>query len=173
VEARLLARAEGKTVTQLKVAARRAVLRADASAATRRLVAAIRDRHVRVFPGADGMGSLSAVMSLPVPAACRGALDAYAEECRTPGDDRTKEQRMADCLVDLILRPGVNGPAQIGLTVVAGVDTLTGGDEPGEIDGQPVPAVVVRELAYALGLLPRPDEPEAETEPAEAATVEP
>ena len=64
---------------------------------------------------------------------------------------------MLDCLADLILRPGINPPVQIGLTVVAGVDTLTGGDEPGEVDGHPVPAVLVRELAYTLGLLPRPE----------------
>ena len=66
---------------------------------------------------------------------------------------------MADCLADLILRPGINPPVQIGLTLVAGVDTLAGGDEPGELDGHPVPAVLVRELAYTLGLLPRPDDP--------------
>ena len=160
VEARLLARAAGKTVAQLRVAARRAVLRADAAAAARRLAAAIRDRGVRMFPGQDGMGSLAAVLTLPVAAACRRALAAYAEACTTPGDERTLDQRMADCLADLILRPGVNGPVQVGLTVVAGVDTLAGGDEPGEVDGHPVPAVLVRELAYTLGLLPRPDEPD-------------
>ena len=81
---------------------------------------------------------------------------------------------MADCLADLILRPGINPPVQIGLTVVAGVDTLSGGEEPGEVDGHPVPAILVRELAHALGLLPRPDEPErvepeAATEPEPAA----
>jgi hypothetical protein len=65
---------------------------------------------------------------------------------------------MVDCLADLVLRPGETGlpPVQAQLTVVAAVDTLRGGDEPGEIDGHPVPAAVVRELAYALGLLPRP-----------------
>jgi hypothetical protein len=138
------------------------------------------------------MAELSAVMTLPVARACWRALEAYAEDCRTPGDERTKEQRMADCLVDLILRPGINGPVQIGLTVVAGVTTLSGGDEPGEIDGHPVPADMVRELAYTLGLLPRPDtaapdpaasatepetateqEPEPETEPASKTENEP
>jgi hypothetical protein len=49
------------------------------------------------------------------------------------------------------------------------VDTLRGGDEPGEIDGHPVPAAVVRELAYALGLLPRP---ETDVAQAEAAATE-
>ena len=146
VEARLLARAEGKTVAQLREAARRAVLRADAAAAAKRLARALRDRSVRLHPGNDGMAELSAVMSIPVARACWRALEAYAEDCRTPGDDRTKDQRMTDCLVDLILRPGVNGPVQIGLTVVAGVDTMSGGDEPGEVDGHPVPAVAVREL---------------------------
>jgi hypothetical protein len=165
VEARLLARADGKTVAWLRHAARRAVLRADAAAATQRLARAIRDRGVRLFPGQDGMGSLAAVMAMPVAQACRKALAAYAEECTTPGDERTLEQRMVDCLVDLILRPGLNPPVQIGLTLVAGVDTMAGGDQPAEIDGQPVPAILARELAYSLGVLPRP----ATFEGAEAA----
>jgi hypothetical protein len=65
---------------------------------------------------------------------------------------------MADCLADLVLRPGATDrpPVQVSLTVVAPAATLLGGDEPGEIDGEPVPAAVVRELAYALGLMPRP-----------------
>ena len=43
------------------------------------------------------------------------ALEAYAEDCATPGDERTKDQRMADCLADLILRPGdQRPPVQIG-----------------------------------------------------------
>jgi len=67
-----------------------------------------------------------------------------------------------------MLRPGAAGepPVSIDLTVVASVPTLTGGDEPGEIDGHPVPAMVVRELAHTLGLLPRPESPErTDTEP--------
>ena len=181
VEARLLARVEGKTVAQLREAARRAVLRADAAAAARRLARAIRERSVRLQPGADGMAELAAVMTLPVARACLRALEAYAGDCRTPGDGRTKEQRMADCLVDLILRPGINPPVQIGLTLVAGVNTLAGGDQPGEVDGHPVSAAEVRELAYALGLLPRPQPPAPDTtlctpapdtEPAPPAEVE-
>jgi hypothetical protein len=163
VEACLLARAAGKTVAQLKVAARRAVLRADASAAARRLAEVIRDRTVRVHPGEDGIATLTITMPTPVALACRKALEAYAEDCTIPGDERTKDQRMTDCLADLILRPGADGepPVRIDLTVVASVNTLNGGDEPAEIDGHPVPAILVRELAHTLGLLPRPEEPEA------------
>src|SRR5215208_6899750 len=130
-----------------------------AAAATQRLARAIRDRSVRLFPGQDGMASLAAVLTLPVALACRKALAAYAEECATPGDERTLDQRMADCLAELILRPGVNPPVQIGLTLVAGVDTMAGGDQPAELDGQPIPAILARELAYTLGLLPRPETP--------------
>jgi hypothetical protein len=82
---------------------------------------------------------------------------------------------MVDCLADLILRPGENGlpPVQAQLTLVAGVHTMIGGNEPGEVDGHPVPAVVVRELAHALGLLPRPDHPvEPAAESSAASTVE-
>jgi hypothetical protein len=42
---------------------------------------------------------------------------------------------------------------------------MAGGDQPAEIDGQPVPAILARELAYSLGVLPRP----ATFEGAEAA----
>jgi hypothetical protein len=171
VEARVLARAEGKTRTQLRVAARRAVLRADANAAIKRAAAAIRDREVRLYPGDDGMGSLSIRLPIPVARACLRALEQTAEACAVEGDTRTKAQRMADCFTDLILRPGSTGlpPVQVQLTLVAAVRTLLGGDEPGEIDGDPVPAAMVRELAYTLGLLPRPEIPE-ESPSAEADT---
>ena len=63
---------------------------------------------------------------------------------------------MVDCLADLILRPGrQRPPVQIGLTLVAGVDTMTGGDEPGELDGQPVPG----RDGPRTGLHPRPAPP--------------
>jgi hypothetical protein len=174
VEARVLAGAGGRTRGQLTAVTRRAVLRADAAAAAQRLAAAVRDRAVRLFGGDDGMATLSAAMSAPVAAACYAALEAYAQDCVTPGDERSTGQRMVDCLAELILRPGVNPPVQVNLTAVAPVATLTGGDEPAEINGEPVPAVLVRELAHTLGLLPRPEQaqPEPPTEP-DPATAEP
>jgi hypothetical protein len=156
VEADVLAGAAGKTVSALRATAQRAVLRADAAAAVRRAATAIRERQVRLFSGEDGMATLSTVLAGPLAAACYTALEAYAQNCAVPGDERTKDQRMVDCLVDLILRPGINGPIQVQLQVVATAGTLTGGQEPGEVNGEPVPALMVRALAYALNLLPRP-----------------
>src|SRR3954469_16020811 len=175
VEEKVLSRAAGRTVSQLRDSARRAVLRADASVATRRLATAIRDRQVRVFPGRDGMAGLSATLPVPVALACRSALERFAEAYRTPDDERTKDQRMVDCFADLILRPGATGlpPVQAQLQIVATAATLTGGGEPGEIDGGGVPAAVGRGLASAPGLLSRPDapadEPATVDEPATAA----
>jgi hypothetical protein len=39
---------------------------------------------------------------------------------------------------------------------VATLETMLGGGEPGQVEGHLVPAEMVRELAYALGLMPRP-----------------
>jgi hypothetical protein len=79
---------------------------------------------------------------------------------------------MADCLLDLILRPGEHGlaPVQAQLTVVATVQTMLGGDDPGEVGGDVVPAGTVRALARALGLLP--DEPPTAEASKEAPTDE-
>ncbi|HEV7871349.1 MAG TPA: DUF222 domain-containing protein [Modestobacter sp.] len=154
-EERLLARIDGKTCSQLRVAARRVVQRLDAEALAQRVVEAIRDRRISVYPGDDGMATLSAVLPAPVARAVQDALRQYAEAAAMEGDERTLGQRMVDCLVDLVLRPGEHGmaPVQARLTVVAAVETLLGSDEPGEVDGDLVPAELVRQLAASLGLM--------------------
>ncbi len=176
-EARLLARVGGKTPPQLREAARRVVARLDADAVTRRAAAAARERGVRLYPGVDAMATLAAVLPLPVARAVHDALGRYADAATTPGDGRTRAQRMADCLTDLVLRPGEHGmaPVQARLTIVAAVRTLLGGDAagadtPGEIDGEMVPAAVVRALAVTLGLMP-PEDESVEEEPVEAQSV--
>jgi hypothetical protein len=167
-EARLLARVDGKTHGQLRVAARRVVQKLDADALVKRIDEAIRQRRVVLYPGDDGMATLSAVLPTPVARSVLDALRQYAEAAATGGDERTTAQRMVDCLVDLVLRPGEHGmpPVQARLTLVAAVETLLGSDEPGEVDGDLVPAEMVRQLATALGLLPAP-EPTAEPGPSQ------
>ncbi|MCZ2839385.1 HNH endonuclease signature motif containing protein [Modestobacter sp. VKM Ac-2985] len=156
-EARLLARLGHKTPTQLRAAAHRVVQRLDGQAISRRVEAALRERGVAVHPTGDGLGTLSVTnLPLPVLRAVEDALRQYADAASSPDDCRTRQQRMVDCLVDLILRPGDHGlaPVQAQLTVLATVRTLLGGDDPGEISGDVVPAEMVRALARALGLLP-------------------
>jgi hypothetical protein len=160
VEADLLAWVgRRKTVTtpaQPGDKARCEVTRRNARDAARRPARALRERGVSVRPGrTDGMGEVTVICSLPEAQALQRALVAYADAVPTdpdPGTARTRGQKMVDRLFDLVLRPGENGlpPIQVLLTVVASMGTLLGGDAPGEVDGQVVPAEVVRQPLRAL-----------------------
>jgi Domain of unknown function (DUF222) len=179
-EARLLGRVAGRTPSQLRAAARRVAARLDAAGVAQRMAQAIRDRRVSVYPGTDGMATLATVLPVPVARAVESALEQYAEQACVDGDERGKAQRMADCLVDLVVRPGDHGlaPVQANLTMVAPVGTLLGGNEPGEINGDLIPAEMVRQLAITLGLIPADDPAAPEpvchaNEPADGAAGEP
>ena len=176
VEEEVLPRAPRQTPPALKASVRRAVARIDAAAAADRLTKAVRDRHVRLDDRDDGMSALTTLLTTPVGRACREALSAYAKACEYDEngdrDPRTHEQRMADCLADLILRPHAEHPAvRLVLTLIASVDTVTGqgagADAPGELESDLVSAAQVRELAYQFGLMPRP-EPTADADPTAA-----
>ena len=161
VEARLLDWMAGRVTTpaQLAAKARRLGLLVDARDSARRLAEAVRQRGVSVRPDhRDGMAQAVALLTVPEAAAMVDALGRYADALDEPGDERTRNQKMADCLLDLVLRPGENGlaPVQAHLTVVAALSTLAGGDQPGEIAGQVVPAEMVRVLVRALGPRPTP-----------------
>ena len=157
VESGLLAWASGRVTTpaQLGARARREVLRRDARAAVRALERALRERGVSWSPGrVDGMGSVTAELTLPESRALVAALgrcaDAVEDEPGAPV--RTRGQKMADCLLDLVLRPTEHDlpPVQVALTLVAPVACALGGDQPAEIDGEPVPAHMARELLRAV-----------------------
>ncbi|MGY1650955.1 DUF222 domain-containing protein [Geodermatophilus sp. SYSU D01119] len=180
IEAHVLRLLGSKTPPQLGDCARRIVLRKDAEAAGRRLVAAVRGRGVRMHDRRDGSATLVIDLPLPTCAAIHRALEAYAEQNRVEGDERTRQQRMADALADLVLRPGEDGrpPVAVALTLVVALETMLGGSEPGLVEGAVVPAEMVRELAYTLGLLPRPaaevnDLPAEDGEPTGAEPTDP
>lgn len=155
-EERLVPRAVGRAPSSWRPMVRRLVMKLDAEAIQARVAEAVRLRKVVVHPAPDGMATLSATLPAPVARAVEDALRQHATAARVPGDERTQGERMADCLVDLLLDPGGHGmtPVQAQLTIVATVRTLLGGDDPGEVSGDVVPASVVRDLATALGLLP-------------------
>src|SRR4051794_14368600 len=126
IEAHVLRLLGDKTPPQLGDCARRIVLRRDAEAAARRLVAAVRDRGVRLVDRRDGTGTVQIDLPLPVCAAIYRALEAQAQQARVDGDERTKQQRMADVVADLILRPGEHGlpTVTVALTLVATLETM-------------------------------------------------
>ena len=168
VEAELLRWAASRVVTpaQLGAKARREVARRDARAAARRLQEALKERGVHLRPhSVDGMATVTVVATMPEAQALYRALCDCAKTLDgADGDPRTRGQKMVDCLLDLVLRPGETDlpPVQVLLTVVASIATLAGGDAPGEVDGQVVPAEMIRELLTALTAARQPDVTSAE-----------
>ncbi|MGY1669245.1 DUF222 domain-containing protein [Geodermatophilus sp. SYSU D00710] len=158
MEAELLAwvatRHQVTTPAQLGDRVRRVVARHNARDAARDLDRALEQRGVTVRPDRTaGMSVVSALLTTPEAHALVATLGAHADALPTdPADTRTRGQKMADCLLDLVLRPGETGlpPVQVALTVVAPVGALLGGDQPCEVDGQVVPAELVRALLAAL-----------------------
>jgi len=172
---RWMAARDVTTPAQLGAKVRRELLARDVRTAARDLEEALRRRGVYARPDrVDGMAVLSALVTVPEAEAMLSALGRYADALDDQeGPGRTRQQKMADCLLDLVLRPGETNlpPVQAHLTLVAPVATMVGGDAPGEISGQPVPAELVRALARALGLVPdvapadaRPDAPSVDPE---------
>ncbi|RBY95587.1 HNH endonuclease [Blastococcus sp. TF02-8] len=169
VEAEILRWAAGRVVTpaQLNAKVRREVARRDVRSAARDLTRAMARRGVHLRPDVvDGMASVTVVATMPEAQALYRALSGCAEAlAEDETDTRTRGQKMVDCLLDLVLRPGETDvpPVQVLLTVVASLATLAGGDEPGEVDGQLVPAEMVRHLLASLaGMHPAPERPAPE-----------
>ena len=166
------ARRQVTTPPQLADRLRRIGLGRDAKQEADELLAALKERGVWVRPDRrPGMAGLQALLSGPEAQAVVDVLGRHADALDDPADRRSRGEKMADVLLDLVLRPGETDlpPVQAQLTLVAGVRTLLGGSAPGEIGGEPVPAELVRAVARAFGLLPAP----ACEEPGPAPTPQP
>lgn len=145
VEARVLPRAGVQTAPQLRAALKRAVLQVDPDGQRRREQAARGDRRVVCTPLADGMAELYALLPAPQAAAI---YDRVSRMARTGGSDqRTADQRRADCFADLLL--GSRRPVTARINVTVAATTLLGEDpQPGYLDGYgPISAEAAREIA--------------------------
>lgn len=155
VEAKVLARAGGRTYSELRQSVRRAVLAADPAASEDRRQQAIADRRVERCPLRDGMAALTWTASAERIEAFYVWLTAQARQIKATGDQRSLDQIRSDILADI----GADGLAydrlpteqgrapQIGVLVA--LPTLMGlDDEPGELRGHgPIPASVARRIA--------------------------
>nr|WP_279432626.1 HNH endonuclease signature motif containing protein [Geodermatophilus obscurus] len=154
----MAARTRVTTPAALADRVRRVVTGLNARDAARDLARALQRRGISVREDhALGMSVVTLVCSTPEAQAFYRALSACADALDVePGDGRTRGQRLVDCLLDLVLRPGQSGlpPVQALLTIVASVHTALGGDAAGEVDGKPVPAEMARQLARAFAGLP-------------------
>ena len=162
VEAVVLPQATGLSITRLRALVRSELIRADPAAADLRRKKAERDADVTAHGVGDGMAELRARMPLPDAAEIRARVDADARAAKAAGDERPIGQ-----LRSLALHARVTSPAQeqstvsAHLEVVASLDTLESaasgapgmGREPVLVDGEPVTAVLARNLLERLDAL--------------------
>ena len=179
VQDRVLPRAAGQTVGQLRASLARAVLSADPAGAETRHQRAAADRRVVLTPLPDGMAELWALLPADGATTVYSAIDTMARRAAAPGDDGGMDARRADALVDLagaaldhrgVPRPRESHPfsavadsgtrlvrtpgrcdhrPRIHLTVPAA--TVLGlAEEPGELAGYgAIPAAMARRIAAA------------------------
>src|SRR3954466_862091 len=171
VEAMVLPRATGLSISRLRALVRAELIKVDPAAADRRRKKAERDADVTVRGMGDGMGELRAFMPYPEAAELRAVADADARAAKAAGDERPIGMLRSLALHDRVTFPGRERPAvSAHLEVVASLDTLESaaagapgqGCEPGLVGGgagpaggEPVTAALARELLERLdGLCP-------------------
>jgi hypothetical protein len=157
VEEAVLPDAPEQDANELARATRKVIARLDPDGAEDRHAVRKRERKVKYFPLDDGMAGLYAELAAADALAIYRKIDDLAHQAKTPGDARITDERRADVLTDLLLRPGNprnhngggrgGGKALIQVTIAA--TTLMGLDEQaGELAGYgPITASVARMLA--------------------------
>jgi hypothetical protein len=159
VEARVLARAPHQSVGAFRAAVHRAVLAVDPAGEEEQHRRQLEDRRVIGRPVGSGMGELWALLGVDDMAAVLTRLDAIVAK-KTPGDERSADQRRADAFVALLLGT-TTGDADLsgvaswqgrapGVHVTVAASTLLGLDQhPGDLDGYgPIPAAMARAIAF-------------------------
>ena len=104
VEARVLARAGGQTVAELRRSVRREVLAVDAAQAGERAAGVRRDREVRRYGGEDGEATLGMVGPAPAVEPVWRVVDAAAGRQPGPGNEPPVAARRFDALRALVHR---------------------------------------------------------------------
>jgi hypothetical protein len=179
VEAAVLPRAGGLSITGLRAAARRELLRHDAAAANRRRREAERAADVTLRPARDGLATLASLGPAPLTTAIWQTIDSYARMAKADGDPRSLGQLRVGVLGDLVLRPWDTSRSSVTahVTVVAPLATLESGvaghdacavghppspdgtpdscgrGEPADVNGEPITAAQLRKLLEQLDVL--------------------
>jgi len=144
---------DGVGTARLAGQVRARVAATDPAAVVRRQRRAESERRVSVRPAPDGMAYLSGLLSLTQAVACYAALDrdataiVAAGDPTHPGRPRSKQQVMADLLVERITGQATADAVPVTVSLVMSDATLLGaGHEPAHVPGHgPVPAQVARE----------------------------
>ncbi|WP_422744458.1 HNH endonuclease [Mycobacterium sp. WMMD1722] len=139
------ARFDGWSNARVAAEAKRIAARLDVAAVVDRTAKATADRRVTIRPAPDTMVYVTAL--LPV-AQGVGVFAALKRQADTTYDERSRDQVMADTMVERVTGRPAEQPVSVSLNLVLADTTLVGDDEePGWCEGYgPVPAAVVRAL---------------------------
>lgn len=134
-------------------AAAKVAYRLDPHAVTARASRAAQDRGVSLRPAPDVMSRLSALFPVTDGVATMAALTQAADEARVAGDPRSRQQVMADTLVERVTgRSRAEGVDVVVGLVMTDRTAFDGDQEPALVpDHGPVPAPWARELLAGCG----------------------
>jgi hypothetical protein len=123
---RIAAQLPALGVKQAVAVARRVVIELDQQAVVNRAAKARQDRRVSCRPAPDTMAVLSALLPCEDGVRTYAALRAHADSLKGAGDTRSRDQIMADTLVERVTgqSPAEGRPVEIGLVMTG--DALFG-----------------------------------------------
>jgi uncharacterized protein DUF222 len=119
----------------------------DPAGYTRRGRTARKDRRVTLRPAPDTMSVLSGLLPVEQGVACLAALRAAADTATATGDDRSRDQVIADTFVERLTGQTRAADVNVEVGIVLPVDALTDPNVPGELLGHgPLPGGIIADL---------------------------
>lgn len=149
VDEQLAGQLAGLSPKRAHAAARRLAIQAGPSAAVARAGRAREDRRVGVRPAPDTMTVLTALLPCEQGVAAYAALRRHADTLTSAGDERSRDQIMADTLVQRLTGQASPGAVSAEIALVMTDATLFAGDDtPADLTGYgPIPATLARTIA--------------------------
>ena len=129
--------------------ARRLAYEADRAAYVARGRTARKDRRVGLRPAPDTMSVLSGLLPVEQGVACLAALRRHTDEVVATGDTRTRDQIMADTLVERVTGQARATDVNVEVGIVLPADALLDPDAGGAADVTgygPIPAEIAHEM---------------------------
>ncbi|MFT4297415.1 MAG: DUF222 domain-containing protein [Micropruina sp.] len=153
VDAELGPKLAAMSTHEVGTEARKAAYRLDPHSVIARIGQAEADRTVTIRPAPDCMARVSALLPAAQGVAVYAALTREADAARAAGDDRPRNQVMADTLVARVTGQQSADEIEVEVQLVITDEALLGtSNAPARLAGYgPIPAGVARRLAAAAG----------------------
>ncbi|MGV9710722.1 HNH endonuclease [Gordonia sp. NPDC003424] len=137
----------GKSDRQIEADTKKHAYELDPHAVVARAAKAEKHRRVTSRPAPDLMANVTALLPMKQGVAVYAALKQHADSV-VGGDDRTRDQIMADTLVERVTGQAAASGVPVAVNLVVSTDTLLGlSDQVAEIPGQgPIPAAMARQM---------------------------